>query len=102
MIAYSEKKALYQEDSEENIAWDDEEGAKENKREPTIGKTKHPPLKKQSGRRTQPRYDAWYMPRKYWSKVKDTADRSSKLHKLRTDPKHLYKTLYDSGMQSPL
>jgi hypothetical protein len=54
-----------------------------------------------SSKRRPQRYDAWYMPRKYWSRVKETTNRTSTLQRLRTDPKYLYKTLYDGGSEFP-
>lgn len=48
------------------------------------------------------RYDAWYMPIKYWSKVKETANPSNTLSKLKQDPKYLFKNLYKRLSDFPL
>lgn len=39
------------------------------------------------------------MPKKYWSKIKDTSNRSSMLQNLRADPAYLFKTLYDCSSE---
>jgi hypothetical protein len=53
------------------------------------------------GRKVE-RYDAWYMPRKYWSKIKEKFNQTSTLQKLKTDPRYLYKNLYEGTCEFPL